>query len=73
MKPRDKAGDEIVRKTEASLPRWKGPSLEGWMRLEGQVRSSTLLHYSGYLILEVVRYCRLLATLTRFTTTSSTG
>ncbi|KIO24919.1 hypothetical protein M407DRAFT_8663 [Tulasnella calospora MUT 4182] len=36
MKPRDKAGDEIVRKTEAALPRWKGPSLEGWMNLEGQ-------------------------------------
>ncbi|KAG8979217.1 hypothetical protein FRB90_008184, partial [Tulasnella sp. 427] len=36
MKPRDKARDEIVRKTEASLPKWKGPSLEGWMSLEGQ-------------------------------------
>ncbi|KAG8977101.1 hypothetical protein FRB90_008927, partial [Tulasnella sp. 427] len=36
MKPRDKAGDEMVRKTEASLPKWKGPSLEGWMSLEGQ-------------------------------------
>ncbi|KAG8921040.1 hypothetical protein FRC00_009210, partial [Tulasnella sp. 408] len=46
MKPRDKAGDEIVRKTEAALPRWKGPSLEGWMKLEGQAARDPYKVYS---------------------------
>lgn len=53
MKPRDKAGDEIVRKTEGSLPRWKGPSLEGWMSLEGQARQS--MHI---IVVKLIAYLR---------------
>lgn len=38
MKPRDKAGDEVVRRTEASLPKWRGPTLDaGWFTLSGAV------------------------------------
>ena len=39
MKPRDKQGDEIVRRTEALLPRWKGPGPDGWMVLHDHVRN----------------------------------
>lgn len=39
MKPRDKQGDDIVRKAESMLPKWKGPSgEEGWISLEAKVR-----------------------------------
>ena len=39
MKPRDKAGDDIIRRTEAGLPRWKGPTLSGgWMTVHEHVR-----------------------------------
>jgi len=37
LQPRDKQGDELVRKLDRSLPRWKGPGLEGWWSLDEAV------------------------------------
>ncbi|KAG8964950.1 hypothetical protein FRC03_001174 [Tulasnella sp. 419] len=33
MKPRDKQGDELIKKTDRLLPKWKGPGPDGWMAL----------------------------------------
>ncbi|KAG8903528.1 hypothetical protein FRB99_003159 [Tulasnella sp. 403] len=49
MKPRDKQGDEIVRKTESMLPRWKGPGSEGWMVLQDMDAKDPFTKYSEVL------------------------
>ncbi|KAG8856813.1 hypothetical protein FRB96_006317 [Tulasnella sp. 330] len=50
MKPRDKQGDDIVRKVESQLPKWKGPSgEEGWITLEAKETNDPYTHYGEVL------------------------
>ncbi|KAG9015507.1 hypothetical protein FRB94_000112 [Tulasnella sp. JGI-2019a] len=50
MKPRDKQGDDIVRKVESLLPKWKGPSgEEGWIALEGKEANDPYSRYGELL------------------------